>query len=170
MSRFIQKQGFTLIELMVVIVIIGVLASLAIPRFSEASAKAKMSEAPLVLKSFENGVLAASVETANVDELGLDEVVVDAPKDSKWWKYGVDAGNTADQKITEPYVAEAKGNMGAFKEKNKLSTTFEPDGIKEGDDACFTHDSEDNPESALKMVPMFMNSGCYQNYKDKGKS
>ncbi|MGB9561235.1 MAG: type IV pilin protein, partial [bacterium] len=45
-----NSKGFTLIELMIVVVIIGILAALAIPRFMEASKKAKITEARNVLK------------------------------------------------------------------------------------------------------------------------
>jgi len=49
-KRRSNKQGFTLIELMIVVVIIGVLAALAIPRFMQATTKTKQAEAKLILK------------------------------------------------------------------------------------------------------------------------
>ena len=45
-----ENRGFTLIELMIVVVIIGILAALAIPRFMQATTKTKQSEARLILK------------------------------------------------------------------------------------------------------------------------
>jgi len=51
LSKFHRSQkGFTLIELMIVVVIIGILAALAIPRFMRATTKSKQSEAKNILK------------------------------------------------------------------------------------------------------------------------
>ena len=50
MRKIRDSKGFTLIELMIVVVIIGILAALAIPRFSKASDRAKEKEADGLVK------------------------------------------------------------------------------------------------------------------------
>ena len=49
-----QKQiGFTLIEVMIVVAIIGVLASLAYPSFKESAARSRRAEARVVLTQYQ---------------------------------------------------------------------------------------------------------------------
>jgi prepilin-type N-terminal cleavage/methylation domain-containing protein len=77
LSKFQKNQkGFTLIELMIVVVIIGILAALAIPRFMTASTKSKQSEAKQILKQIyvmerayfqENGAYTANLATLGVE-------------------------------------------------------------------------------------------------------
>lgn len=50
-SKLKRDDGFTLVELMVVVAIIGVLSAVAIPNFKKYQAKAKVSEAKLQLSS-----------------------------------------------------------------------------------------------------------------------
>ena len=61
-----QQQGFTLIELMIVVAIIGILAAVAIPAYSDYTAKAQASEAFVMLDG---------VKTTISSEMGQDPAV-----------------------------------------------------------------------------------------------
>jgi len=165
MSRM-NRQGFTLIELMVVIVIIGVLASLAIPRFTEASAKAKAAEAPRVMASYESAYLAAVAELPSEEvEAGIPigDLVFEVPNDSKWWTYSGASKTTGDgeEAKTEDVPGQldataAEKGMGAMSAV-VISTKFS------SDDDCFEHKAsggvkDAKPEDAVKkMLPNFIN-------------
>ena len=57
LKKFRNQKGFTLIELMIVVAIIGILAAVAIPAFLKFIRKSKTSEAGINIKSIGDGAI-----------------------------------------------------------------------------------------------------------------
>jgi len=76
MKLFYKRKGFTLLELMIVVIIIGILSSLAIPRFITAANKAREAEARAILGSIRAAQLRYYLEwnvyTTTIGNLDLD--------------------------------------------------------------------------------------------------
>jgi type IV pilus assembly protein PilA len=84
-----NQKGFTLVELMVVVAIIGILSAVAIPNFKKYQAKAKTSEAKLQLASV------YSAETAFMSDADAYATCLG--------QMGYDPGSTAAAKATRYY-------------------------------------------------------------------
>lgn len=69
-KRMHDKKGFTLIELMIVVAIIGILAAIAIPNFLKYQAKSKQSEAKTNLKGVFTSEASYFSEANSYNDLG----------------------------------------------------------------------------------------------------
>ena len=111
-SRFHNRKGFTLIELMIVVVIIGILAALAIPRFMQATVKTKQSECKGILKQIytmeralrqESGTYVAVAATTAGNTMAA--LGIEVPVDARY-TYWVDPGASGD--ISDSFYAKAQ--------------------------------------------------------------
>ena len=97
-----NKKGFTLLELLVVVLIIGILAGIALPQYQKAVHKARMTEAVIRLKSLRNGIDMWLLEhgqfpSSVADGESLGAMLEDAQASSTYFTYsgGCDITDTA---------------------------------------------------------------------------
>lgn len=87
-----NNKGFTLVELTVAVSIVGILATVAIPKFLGASYKAKASEFPTQLAAVYTAEAAYMVErgtyAAALAHL-KDSACVDVPGTTQWFTYQI---------------------------------------------------------------------------------
>ncbi len=145
MLRKRLTRGFTLIELMIVVAIIGILALIAIPNFMKFQAKAKQSEAKTNLKAFYTAAKSNFAESNTYACARCNWL----PEKGNLYKYQVNAtssddvagsggctaqGATAAQ-ATNAFTATAAGNIDSdttatdcdtwfINDQNTLSNTY----------------------------------------------
>ncbi|MFC1623872.1 prepilin-type N-terminal cleavage/methylation domain-containing protein [Candidatus Omnitrophota bacterium] len=102
-----QRKGFTLLEVLIVVIIIGILAAIALPQYTSTLEKAKSAEAIGILGSFRNSMdrywyehLSDATYTSATFAMGATGTItldLDNPNDTtnKKWQYGLTDNSTS---------------------------------------------------------------------------
>lgn len=104
-----KKKGFTLVELLLVLVILGVLAAIVVPKFSGRTDDARKTAAQTQISNFSTALDAYEIDTGSYPKgkAGLTDLV-QQPRNAVNWKgpYLKEIPNDPWQK---PYVYESPG-------------------------------------------------------------
>ncbi len=118
-----SKKGFTLIELMIVVAIIGILAAIAIPNFLKYQAKSKQSEAKVNLK----GIFTS--ETSYFAEQNVYGTLAFAnfsPSGTSRYAFGITNNTTIETGNTNVGNYATTGTGGTCGAFNTVSLAYDP--------------------------------------------
>jgi general secretion pathway protein G len=128
-----KQAGFTLIELMVVVVIIAILAGLVIPRFMGETDKAKQAKAKMQIESLESALKMYKLDNGSypTTEQGL-KALVETPTVGnlpKNWRQGgyLEKGKVPKDPWDHEYVYVSPGSHSDF-DLSSLGADGEPGG------------------------------------------
>ena len=133
------QRGFTLIELMIVIVIMGILATLLIPRIMDRPEEARRLKAKMDIKSIESALKLYKIDCGSypTTEQGLEALVKKpdiAPVPERWREGGYLDGNSVPKDPwNHPYYYASPTQDGKDYEIISYGKTGEPGGT--GNDA-----------------------------------
>jgi type IV pilus assembly protein PilA len=94
-----SQKGFTLIELMIVVAIIGILAAIALPAYQDYTIRAKVSE----------GIIAASSAKASVSEAFQTDSLSGVTAAADAWN--AEVANTKSKYVSNVLIDNANGNI-----------------------------------------------------------
>ena len=139
-----KQKGFTLIELMVVVVILGILAGIAVPKMFGLSDKSKVSEAPQVLKTYETLQQAYIAEKSKIGK--MESITFVKPEGSQYFTYSEDAVD--DESTYGLATATSKAKIGDCAQNSTWKTCV-PNSTNE----IQRRVNGDDPEACAKLSP-----------------
>ena len=137
------RKGFTLIELMIVIVIIGILATLLIPRIMERPEEARRIKGKMDIKTIESALKLYKIDSGTypTTEQGLEALVrkpETSPLPRKWREGGYLEGSVPNDPWGNPFYYTSPGPEGRDYEIISYGNDGQPGGTGKDADISST--------------------------------
>jgi type IV pilus assembly protein PilA len=153
-----KQQGFTLIELMIVIAIVGILAAIALPAYQDYTVRAKVSE----------GAIAASAVKIGVTELFANDGMAGVAAYAL--EVAADQANLVTDKITAISIAGGTGvisitmgsipQLGAGTDVLAMAPFIAGAGISDVNSTGSITWRCDNANSGTSILPKYLPAEC----------
>ena len=128
-------KGFSMIEVLVVVLIIGVLAAVMVPGYEKSSEKSNVAEATIGLRAIETAarekfmVNRALFETSSLADIGVVLTNGEMDSDGQWvtknWTFGISGDSTK-------WTAFANRNTGDYRLTSAISPNSRNSGLITG--------------------------------------
>lgn len=138
----LNRKGFTLVELMIVVAIIGILAAIAIPNFVTMQYKSKRSEVPMNLKGIKTAEIAYE---SNFDVFVTAAAYPSSPtKTTQQWIKGSSGGFATMGWAPD---GDVRGSYAVATTSTDFTATGLSDVDGDGTNATYTATKSNNPNS-----------------------
>ncbi|KPL09034.1 hypothetical protein AMJ85_07325 [candidate division BRC1 bacterium SM23_51] len=128
----LRRRAFTLVEMLLVLLILGLLAAIVVPKFTGRSEQARITAAETQISSFETALDAFEVDNGFYPK-GSDGLrdLLEEPSNAKNWRGPYLKQGIPDDPWGNPYIYEYPGK---HNEKGFDLMSMGPDGSTGGDD------------------------------------
>jgi prepilin-type N-terminal cleavage/methylation domain-containing protein len=128
-----DRTGFTLTELLIVVVIIGILATLALPMFIKSVEKARAGEAVTNLNLIKAAQKIYFLENREFSE-DIESLNIESPNDTapRYFFYSIDPDGDFSTNFTARAARGGEGAQAASSPYDTHEYTIDKDGVVEG--------------------------------------